>query len=168
MTTNKETASSHNTHSAESIKKEHDENLAAAREYAATMRRLSTLNADDIKPRRKPRRSNGSDSSTQRSRSRSSSFGNLAHSFVDTIEAALNDLSEEATGGTEDSTPNTHREEHNVGTELQEFRNSARDGGSFSNDSVGSRQRQSHHATGTPDTITRRSRSPSSVAARGA
>lgn len=167
VTTNEESASSQNTHSTESIKKEHDENLAAAREYATTMRRLSTLNANDIKPRRKPRRSNGSDSSTQRSRSRSSSFGNLAHSFVDTIGAALNDLSEEATGGTEDSTPNTHREDHNVGTELQEFRNS-RDSCSFSNDIVGSQQRQSHHATGTPDTTTRRSRSPSSVAARGA
>ena len=161
-----ESASSQQARSTESIKKDHDENLAAARECAATMRRLSTLNTDDIKPRRKPRRSNtsSSDSSTQRSRSRSSSFGNLAHAFVDTIEAALNDLSEEATGSNDCSTEfitselsatsNTHREEHIVQTELQDLRNS-RDGDSLTNNGVGS-----------PNT--RRSRSPSTVAARGA
>lgn len=161
-----ESASSQNARNSESIKKDHDENLAAAREYAATMRRLSTLNTDDIKPRRKPRRSNTSsrDSSTQRSRSRSSSFGNLAHTFVDTIEAALNDLSEEATGSTDHSTEfitsehsatsSAHREEHIVHTELRDLRNS-RDGDSLTNNNVGS-----------PNT--RRSRSPSTVAARGA
>ena len=161
-----ESASSQQARSTESIKKDHDENLAAARECAATMRRLSTLNTDDIKPRRKPRRSNtsSSHSSTQRSRSRSSSFGNLAHAFVDTIEAALNDLSEEATGSNDYSTEfitselsatsNAHREEHIVQTELQDLRN-GRDGDSLTNNSVGS-----------PNT--RRSRSPSTVAARGA
>jgi hypothetical protein len=171
MTTN-ESASWQNARSTESIKKEHDENLAAAREYAVTMRRLSTLNTDDTKPCRKPRRSNtsSSDSSTQRSSSRSSSFGNLAHAFVDTIEAALNDLSEEATGSTASSnnystefvtselsaTSNTHREEeHTAGTELQDLRNS-RNGSSLGNSSC------SDHPN------TRRSRSPSTVAARGA
>ena len=165
MTTN-ESASWQNARSTESIKKEHDENLAAAREYAVTMRRLSTLNTDDTKPCRKPRRSNtsSSDSSTQRSSSRSSSFGNLAHAFVDTIEAALNDLSEEATGSTDHSTEfitsehsatsSAHREEHIVHTELRDLRNS-RDGDSLTNNNVGS-----------PNT--RRSRSPSTVAARGA
>ena len=159
-----ESASSQQARSTESIKKDHDENLVAAREYAATMRRLSTLNTDDIKPRRKPRRSNTSSSDSSTQRSRSSSFGNLAHTFVDAIEAALNDLSEEATGSTDHSTEfitsehsaasSAHREEHIVHTELRDLRNS-RDGDSLTNNNVGS-----------PNT--RRSRSPSTVAARGA
>ena len=165
MTANESSASSQNARSTESIKKEHDENLAAAREYAATMHRLSTINADadGIKPRRKPRQMRRSDtcttdnSSSDSATSRSSSFGNLANTLVDAIEAAFNDLSEEATSTSTDhstefianelsgGTSNAHRGEHNFGTELQEIRTS--------------RDRSPG---------TKRSKSPSTVAARGA